>query len=91
MKAPFIIWLILLVLGGLVPSSLAGEFGTFEDVRRALRKEGFKTDLSEFDFAVPKEMQNRSAAVCTDGLINPQRLESFLEPVMNFWGRAFEA
>ena len=61
------------------PISRAGESNVVENVRLSLRKEGFKIDLSEFDFAVPKEVQARSAAVCTDGKVNPQRPVSFLE------------
>jgi hypothetical protein len=61
------------------PTCRAGESNVVEDVRLSLRKEGFKIDLSQFDFTVPKEVQARSAAVCTDGKVNPQRPVSFLE------------
>ena len=61
------------------PTCLAAESNAVEDVRLSLRREGFKIDLSEFDFTVPKEVAARSAAVCTDGLVNPQRPVSFLE------------
>jgi len=75
--------LILLALGVLCAafafSCRAGESNTVENVRLSLRKEGFKIDLSEFDFTVPKDVQARSAAVCTDGKVNPQRPVSFLE------------
>ena len=78
-----IVRLILLVLGmscaTFAPTCRAGESNVVEDVRLSLRKEGFKIDLSQFDFTVPKEVQARSAAVCTDGKVNPQRPVSFLE------------
>ena len=78
-----IVRLILLALGlfcaTFAPACRAGESNTVENIRLSLRKEGFKSDLSEFDFTVPKEVQARSAAVCTDGKVNPQRPVSFLE------------
>lgn len=61
------------------PSCRAGESNVVEDIRISLRREGFKVDLSEFDFTVPKDVQARSAAVWTDGTVNPQRPVSFLE------------
>ena len=75
--------LILLALGmfcaTFAATCRAGESNAVENIRLSLRKEGFKIDLSEFDFSVPKDVQVRSAAVCTDGKVNPQRPVSFLE------------
>src|SRR5512140_2569817 len=34
-----------------------------ERTRRALRREGFKTDLSDFDFSAPAKMRQRAAAL----------------------------
>jgi hypothetical protein len=66
-----IVRLILLALGivcaAFAATCRAGESNVVEDVRLFLRKEGFKIDLSQFDFTVPKEVQARSAAVWTDG------------------------
>ena len=78
-----VVSLILLALGmfcaTFAPTCRAGESNAVETIRLSLRQQGFKIDLSEFDFTVPKEVQARSAAVCTDGKVNPQRPVSFLE------------
>ncbi len=52
-----------IVCGVLLLPSARREQKTLEETRRALHQQGFKVDLSEFDFSAPDEYRTRAAAL----------------------------
>jgi hypothetical protein len=51
---------------------------TAKEIRSSFHQQGFKTDLSDFDFTVPKEMSDRAAALTNKGPVNMLQPVSFL-------------
>lgn len=52
------------------PSPLGHTNSTAREIRSAFRQQGFKTDLSDFNFTVPKEMSDRADALTTSGIVS---------------------
>lgn len=51
---------------------------TAREIRKAFHEQGFKTDLSDFNFTVPKEMSDRASALTSDIPGNGNRPATFL-------------
>lgn len=51
---------------------------TAKELRQAFHQQGFKTDLSDFNFSVPKEMSDRADALTSDIPGNGNRPATFL-------------
>ena len=54
-----------------LPRSSNRERKAAEETRRLLRQQGFKTDLTEFNFSTSAEMRNRAAALIFEGQFRP--------------------
>jgi len=57
-----------IVCGVLLLPSASREQKTLEETQRALRQQGFKIDLSEFDFSTSPELRARAAAITNSEL-----------------------
>lgn len=63
----------------LAPGTTRAQPTTAAEIRASFRQQGFKTDLSDFDFTVPKEMADRGAALTNMMLLRPVRPASALD------------
>src|SRR5437667_10716572 len=78
MKARWKLVVVLAAASGLCAFFLLRSDGSeqkaLEETRRALHQQGFKTDLTEFNFSTPDEMRARAAALTTLGhTVRPAR------------------
>jgi hypothetical protein len=85
-RTKLILALVVIIAAGLwifLPNSKAKRRA--ERLRRELKAEGFKTELSEFSFSVPADMKNRADALITAGAavrdLIPNRGTGFFQPV----------
>src|SRR5690348_14117721 len=62
------------------PSSSSSDYSnsTANEIRHDFHQQGFKTDLSDFNFTVPKEMSDRANALTMSGLVSPRPM-TFLD------------
>ena len=63
----------------LMPLASHGQPQTAEEIRREYHQQGFKTDVSDFNFTVSKEMSERGAALTNKGPIVSPQPDTFLE------------
>lgn len=68
-QVQFQLTFLILAITGLIllPSFGHAESGTAKGIRRTFHEQGFKTDLSDFNFTVPQEMSERAAVLSANG------------------------
>jgi hypothetical protein len=77
-KIALCLLLLAIIAGGFLFSRKSRAEGELEETKQALRKQGFKTELADFEFSIPDDVRQRTAILATttrQAMKNPQRAD----------------